>query len=134
MNSMDALTQLFEAHRKALALVERIAGADDEETICTLMQTVPSMFEREIDPHLQTEEGVLLAKLIALGQAELVRETMQKHEEVRELARQIAEGNRASLQSFWMNLQSMVRFEEQQVLTVAAALLPECVRPNVVRQ
>lgn len=125
INHADALSRFSVAHRQGLALAERIAAAKDEDAISGFMVSVPSTFEREIEPHLRIEEGVLLVKLVAAGQTELVRHVMGRHQRLRELTEQIAAGDRASLQSFWMVLQATIRFEQQQVFTVAAALLPE---------
>lgn len=119
-----ALRQFSQAHQAALDLAQQISRARDAASISRLMASVPTTFQRELEPHFAAEEAVLLPQLEAAGEEELVRRTLDEHHNLRSLAAQIASGDGASLQLFWIALHALIRFEERQLFQVAGAVLP----------
>lgn len=124
MKRRAALMQLSREHHTALVLTQRIAQAGDEATMGRLMQAVPSMFERELEPHFQVEETTLLPRLEALGETVLVQRAHAEHRELRDLAARIATGDSTALKPFGVLLRAHVRFEERDLFPTAETVLP----------
>jgi len=124
MKRSAALSQWSQEHHAALVLARRIANAGDEDARAALLASVPTTFDRELEPHFRAEEAVLLPRLEAAGQIDLVRRTAQDHLLLRELAARIASGDRAALQPFGRLLKEHVRFEERELFAAAESVLP----------
>lgn len=124
MKRRAALLKLSREHHTALVLTQCIAKVSDASAIAGLMESVPAMFRRELEPHFLAEEQNLLPRLKAAGEIELVRRTLEEHRLLRGLAAQIASGHSASLKPFGVALNAHVRFEERELFAAAEALLP----------
>lgn len=124
MKRRPALLQLSRDHHTALVLAKRIAAAHDDDAIDALIATVPGTFAHELEPHFQAEEGDLLPRLQAAGEAALVARTLDEHRLLRALADRIGAGDRASLAPFGLALHDHVRFEERELFITAERVLP----------
>lgn len=124
MKRRAALLQLSREHHTALVLTQRIAQAGDAAAISELMESVTTIFRRELDPHFRAEEAALLPHLEAAGESGIVRRTLEEHRELRRLAARIASGDSASLKPFGIALNAHVRFEERELFATAEAVLP----------
>ncbi len=124
MKRRPALLQLSRDHHTALVLAQRIAKAADEAAVGRLLASVPAFFERELEPHFQTEEATLLPRLEAAGETALVARTLDEHRLLRSLAARLADGDNTSLKPFGDALNSHVRFEERELFVTAERVLP----------
>ena len=125
MKRRAALLKLSREHHTALVLTHRIAQAGDSAAIAGLMESVPRVFQHDLNPHFKIEEDVLLPKLEELGEKVLVQQTIEDHKELRSLAARIASGDLSSLRAFGLKLNAHVRFEERELFPRAEALLPD---------
>lgn len=124
MKRSAVLLKWSKEHHTALLLARRIATASDDAAKAALLAPVTTIFDRQLEPHFRAEEAVLLPRLEAAGQINLVRRTWQEHLLLRELAARIASGDRAALMPFGSMLKDHVRFEERELFAAAEVVLP----------
>jgi hypothetical protein len=124
-----SLLKLSREHHVALVLAQRIANASDKAAIAGLMEEVPAIFRRELDPHFRTEETALLPLLERAGENAVARRTLEEHRLLRGLAARVANGDQASLKPFGNALSAHVRFEERELFAAVEAMLPAFAEP-----
>lgn len=124
MKRRAALLKLSRDHHTALVLTLRISQANGEAEVSSLMESLPRLFQHELDPHFRVEEEVLLPRLEKAGEIALVRQTFEDHKELRNLVARIALGDLAILKTFGAKLNAHVRFEERELFPRAEAVLP----------
>ncbi|MGE5385780.1 MAG: hemerythrin domain-containing protein [Betaproteobacteria bacterium] len=125
MKRSPALIQLSREHHPALKLAkraQRLAGQPDEDQVGFMAGAV-EIFNREMEPHFQTEEADLLPRLEKAGFIELVRRTLDEHAEIRALIGRLAANDTTSLKRFGDLLEAHVRFEERELFAAAELLL-----------
>jgi len=123
MKRSAALTALSREHHSALVLALRIARAEEPSMIDAILQSIPHIFQHQLEPHFLTEERELLPRLEAGGESELVRRTSEEHRRLRLLAARLVAGDASPLKEFGSLLADHVRFEERELFRVAEAVL-----------
>lgn len=125
MKRCNSLAWLSRQHHAALVLAKRAqrAGTGSTEAARQLMAHAVETFERELDPHFQVEEDVLLPLLMTAGETDRVRRTLAEHEELRHLINRLRAQDVASLRRFGDALEAHVRFEERELFAVAESIL-----------
>lgn len=118
------LRALSSEHHQALALSRDIQRAcQDDEPPADLINRIRSVFQTELQPHFEAEEQTLLPALEAAGQGELVRRTLDEHQELQQLVDDLEQpGNPAR---FAEALKAHVRFEEKVLFEVSQQVLDE---------
>jgi len=91
-------------------------------------------FRRELEPHFQIEERVLLPALRKVGQEDLVRRTEDDHAAIRALARRAVDGERDAALTLGEQLTRHVRFEERTLFQACQDLLPEEILDELARR
>lgn len=124
MRRSPSLQTLSREHHTALVWVQRIIRAGDQAARDELMATLPSAFQREIEPHFRLEEELLLPCLELRGAGATVLRTLAEHGQLRDLVAQVKAGSQASLQVFAQALKAHIRFEERELFSLAETLLP----------
>lgn len=118
MKRHPALLQLSREHHTALKLAldcRKAALAGQQEALDNLCAKVSHLFASELEPHFCQEEESLLPELAAVGERELVAQTLQEHAQLRSLAQRVSQGDRAALEAFSAALTEHVRFEEREL-------------------
>lgn len=121
-------------HHHALWLAFDIrAAARADELTPELLARVRTVFTRELLPHFDVEEAVLLDGLDRVGEHALAARTRREHEELRaELA--AADADVSRLQAFADRLTAHVRFEEGELFAACEARLPAAVLDEAERR
>lgn len=130
MNEMKrhtALTQLSREHHTALVLAKRAlrASAGGFDTMKHFAAEVESVFARDLEPHFQLEERLILPALVSVGQSKVVERTLAEHAELRSLASQPDINQPEILRRFGNALAEHVRFEECELFPLAESTLDE---------
>lgn len=123
MKRSAALTALSREHHTALVLALRIAQAAEQSAIEAIRQSIPDIFQHELEPHFLTEERELLPRLEAGGFPDLVRRTHEEHRQLRRLAARLGSGDPSPLKEFGSLLAAHVRFEERELFSVEETFL-----------
>ncbi|HEY8379877.1 MAG TPA: hemerythrin domain-containing protein [Nannocystis sp.] len=115
-------------HHHALVLAHRLAqrvaeGSADAEVARRFAED----FAREIAPHFEIEEEVLLPALRAVGEVGLAQRTETEHAELRALVAVARTGGCEELGRLAQRLREHVRFEERELFPVCEAKLPDAV-------
>jgi hypothetical protein len=122
-------------HHRALRLTRTIQRAASHGTLDHILASaVQDTYYRELLPHFQVEEQILLPALIALGATELANRTRAEHRELRRLLDAAATDDFDSLTSFATLLEAHVRFEERELFPACEARLPSWVLDDVSRR
>lgn len=128
MKRSPALQALSREHHTALVLGKacaRAAESGNEEKIAAMCVRVERDFEQELSPHFKFEEEKLLPRLKVAGEFALVERTLQEHEDLRAMAKNIGQhANAAALDAFANLLASHVRFEEKELFVTTERLFP----------
>ena len=128
MKRSTCLAQLSREHHAALVLAKRAQriDTDDVEAAREFMTGAVASFERELEPHFRVEEQALLPRLADAGELDSVGRTLAEHEELRGLAKRLAQHDAGSLRRFGAALEAHVRFEERELFALAESkLAPE---------
>lgn len=122
MKRSPSLVALSREHHTALVWAKRAqrGGSSDPKTLVTQLAAV---FDREMEPHFQTEERGLLPALRACGQNDLVDRTLADHRSLRNEVARIRAGCTDAVEAFGRLLGAHVRFEERELFPVAEVLL-----------
>jgi len=123
-----SLAGLSREHHAVLVLAKHAQriDTDDIEAARDFMTSAVASFERELEPHFRVEEQALLPQLAKTGETDRVGRTLAEHEELRGLAKRLAEHDAASLRRFGDALEAHVRFEERELFALAESrLTPE---------
>lgn len=114
-----ALQPLSREHHHALALCVLVERAlhDGTRTCAELADEIRAAFDRQLRPHFEAEEKILLPAVEADdGLRELARRILAEHRELECLARQVqAVPGEESLRAFTSLLRSHVRLEENEL-------------------
>lgn len=122
MKRSPALVALSREHHTALVWAKRAQrGASGDPQ--TLVAQLVAAFDREMEPHFQTEEKDLLPALRACGQHDLVDRTLADHLSLRDEVDHIRAGDTDAVEAFGKLLEAHVRFEERELFPVAEKLL-----------
>jgi hemerythrin-like domain-containing protein len=129
------LQNLSAEHHRALVLARRVgaqvaAGSAD----LALATHVADRFARDLEPHFQVEEEVLLPALRAIGQLALVSRTESDHAFLRAEAAAARAGQIAGLGAFADRLSDHVRFEERELFPCCEIELTGGVLDEVARR
>lgn len=125
MKRNQALIPLSREHHAALVLARRaVAASRDESAARELSAALPDIFARELEPHFQIEERLLLPPLREVGEHARVARTLDEHRQLRALAHATGRAGPAGLASFGLLLEAHVRFEERDLFPLAEAILP----------
>lgn len=125
MKRNQALIPLSREHHAALVLARRaVAASRDESAARELSAALPDIFARELEPHFQIEEQLLLPPLRDAGEHARVARTLDEHRQLRALAHATGRAGPAGLASFGLLLEAHVRFEERDLFPLAEAILP----------
>lgn len=122
MKRDPALRHLSVDHHHALVLARRasrVAAGEVDEPIEALWVTIRETFARELEPHFQTEEALLLPALTHAGADELVRRTLDDHRRLRQIVAGVDVDPRSGLAEFGELLTEHVRFEERELFECA---------------
>lgn len=113
------LQGLSSDHHHALVLARKAAsGASDAAAL------VREAWQRELRPHFDVEEQLLLPALAAAGEAELVARTRREHEQLAGFVAALDGGDpAAALEGFGRALEEHVRFEERVLFDTAQRVL-----------
>jgi hemerythrin-like domain-containing protein len=114
-------------HHHALVLIWRIRHEIvDAASASALLARTRDLFQRQLRPHFEVEETVLLPALREVaGGAPLVARTLREHATIEEaLAAIDARQPRAGLERFAALLHDHVRFEENELFPACERLLP----------
>lgn len=124
-----ALQPLSREHHHALALCVLVERALHEgtKTPAELAAEVLAAFERDLRPHFEAEEKILLPAIEQeLGPWELCRRVAAEHRELERRAGALAQGaDEAALRAFTSLLRSHVRMEENELFEQLQARLGE---------
>lgn len=123
MKRSTTLTALSREHHTALVLALRIAQAAEQSVVEAIRQSIPHVFQHQLEPHFLTEERELLPRLEAAGFADLGRRTREEHCQLRRLAARLETGDSSPLKEFGSLLAAHVRFEERELFCAAEAIL-----------
>lgn len=126
MKRCPQLAALSRDHHHALVLARRCgrsATVDDDVDLAAAWGDARDALARELAPHFQIEERVLLPQLAAAGEIALVDRTRREHEQLRALI--VGEDTRAGLQQLGELLAAHVRFEERELFPAAERALSE---------
>ena len=122
-------------HHHALRLARTIQRAASLGTLDhILVGAVQDSYHRDLVPHFQIEEQVLLPTLTAVGATELANRTRAEHRELHRLLDAAAIDDFDSLTSFATLLEAHVRFEERELFPTCEARLPSWVLDDVSRR
>lgn len=122
MKRSPALVALSREHHTALVWSKR-AQRGDTAAPGTLMTQLVTVFDREMEPHFQTEERDLLPALRTCGQHDLADRTLAEHRALRDEVDRIRAGDATAVATFGKLLEAHVRFEERELFAVAEKLL-----------
>ncbi len=126
------LRGLSSDHHRALVLARSLmklveAGRADAQAA----RDLGTRFERDLEPHFQVEEALLLPALRRAGELSLVERTESDHAFLREHAAAASAGLVRGLQEFAERLTEHVRFEEQDLFPCCEARLGDAVLDEV---
>lgn len=143
MKRGTALIQLSREHHTALVLAKQAQrqgllleeGQGASLEVVNFMQTLPSRFLAELEPHFQIEETLLLNELEAFTSGTHTQETVEKaqqlaqrtrheHHALRELTQRITQQDFSSLIPWGELLAAHVRFEERELFDFIEAVFP----------
>lgn len=116
MKRCPALRDLSNEHHQGLVLAKRAKRAAGTEGAQGVWQEIRDRFAAELEPHFRAEETGLLPALERVGQAGLVRQTLDEHAELRRL---IGENNALAMAGFAELLERHIRFEERELFEAA---------------
>lgn len=129
MKRDDRLRQLSSDHHHALALAvlaTRVADGSAEGDPAAVHADALERFERELRPHFDVEERLLLPALREIGETELVERTLADHAAIRACIAEPPEADpRPWLARFGSLLNEHVRFEERELFEVAQEKLDD---------
>lgn len=127
MKRHPALAQLSREHHSALVLAKRAlsASASGLDAMNLVVAEVERAFARNLEPHFQIEERLLLPHLIAVGQSKAVERTLTQHAELQLLVSQSGINRPEILRQFGNALAEHVRFEERELFPLAESTLDE---------
>lgn len=114
-------------HHHALVLARRLAGRVTAGADPEVARAFAEDFAREIAPHFQIEEDVLLPALREAGELALVERTEADHAELRALVAKARMGECAELGRLAQRLSEHVRFEERELFPACEAKLSDAV-------
>ncbi|MCX7169443.1 MAG: hemerythrin domain-containing protein [Proteobacteria bacterium] len=125
MKRSAALIQLSREHHAALVLAKRARRMNlaDRVAVLRFMAEAAATFTRELEPHFQIEETMLLPALTSAGETALVKRTLAEHEKLRWLAQQLQAEDAAYITRFGAALEAHVRFEERELFARAESVL-----------
>ena len=126
MKRIAALRDLSDDHHGALVVARRCvqsASSGDAARAEAVWREVRADFARQLEPHFEIEERLLLPALEAIGEQARADRIREDHASLRALAR-LASPSPAQLERFGRALEAHVRFEERDVFEVAQARLP----------
>jgi len=127
MKRHPALTRLSREHHSALVLAKHALRASGGElgAVSHFVAEVGRIFARDLEPHFQFEEKLLLPALLSVGQFSAVERTLAEHAELRSLAIQPGINQPEILRRFSEALAEHVRFEERELFPLAESTLQE---------
>jgi hemerythrin-like domain-containing protein len=129
------LQGLSSEHHHALVLARRVGAlAASGRANAGDAIDVALRFERELEPHFQIEEELLLPALEAAGNSDLVARTLADHSFLRDRAAEARTGRCEGLSAFAERLTSHVRFEERELFPRAEETLDDAVLDAVARR
>lgn len=122
MKRSPALVALSREHHTALVWAKRAQRLDNSAPQALMAQLV-AVFDREMEPHFQTEENDLLPALRACGLHDLVDRTLAEHRSLHDEINRIRAGATDAVVVFGKQLEAHVRFEERELFAAAEAVL-----------
>ena len=99
-----------------------------------LLNHVRGEFERELAPHFEIEEEILLPALAASGQGDLAERIYREHAALREHLNSAAGGDSIRILKFAEALEAHVRFEERTLFPACEAILDGATLEAVMRR
>lgn len=126
------LRRLSADHHRALVLARRLQTEPPSLALATLLWTT---FERELLPHFELEEALLLGPLGGFpDERALVRRIEEDHAFFRAEATAASAGRTEGLRGFGERLVDHVRFEERLLFPRCEALLEDALLEEVARR
>lgn len=127
MKRHAALTQFSSEHHAALVLAKRAQRTSEgaADAVHLFAAEVGRIFARDLEPHFQLEEELLLPALMTCGQRGAVERILAEHAELRSLVDQPGLARPERLRRFGEALAEHVRFEERELFPLAESALTE---------
>jgi hemerythrin-like domain-containing protein len=122
------LHRLSSDHHHGLVLARSLQTAVSQQTTNPeLALQVSQQFSRDLEPHFQTEETILLPALRLAGEQAFAKRTMEDHDFLRKLAQEMSTGNVTNIAQFAERLVEHIRFEERELFPCCEKTLSDSV-------
>ncbi|MBZ0106062.1 MAG: hemerythrin domain-containing protein [Sulfuricella denitrificans] len=123
-----ALQALSREHHQALVLAstcKRAAQSGNTEKVFETCDRVAREYDADMAAHFMHEEKSLLPLLLEAGEKELTERTLNEHESLRAMVESLRKRDTSVLGDFGKLLSDHVRFEEQELFSIAENRVPD---------